>query len=67
MVAGGTIRGGVTIIGKPPLDWVGFDKPFVALHAALVCGSLNGSPAVNGMSDDSLPEELIRIVVVTCH
>ncbi len=63
MVAGGTIHGGVTIIGKPPLDWVAFDKPFAALHAALVCGGLNGSPAVNGMSDDSLPEELIRIVV----
>ena len=63
VAAGATVQGGVTMLGKPPLDWVDFKKPFAALHAALVRGGVGGYPALNCMADDKLPEGLIRIIV----
>jgi len=63
VAAGAAVQGGVTMLGKPPLDWVDFKKPFAALHAALVCGGVGGDPALNCMADDKLPEGLIRIIV----
>jgi hypothetical protein len=64
MAAGGAVHGGVTILGKPPLDWVDLkNKPFASLHAALVCGGVGGDKALTGMADDKLPEGLIRIIV----
>lgn len=57
------MHGGVTMLGKPPLDWVDFKRPFSAVHAALVCGGVGGDKALTCMADDNLPEGLIGIIV----
>jgi hypothetical protein len=63
IAAGGGVHGGVTLLGKPPLDFADFKKPFAALHGALICGGVGGDKALTTMNDDELPEGLFRIIV----
>jgi hypothetical protein len=63
VAAGGGVHGGVTLLAKPPTDFVDFKKPFAALHAALICGGIGGDRALTTMKDDTLPEGLFRIIV----
>jgi hypothetical protein len=63
MAAGGGVNGGVTLLGKSPLDFVDFKKPFAALRAALICGGVGSDSALTTMADDTLSEGLFRIII----
>ncbi len=63
VAAGGAVHGGVTLLARPPLEFIEFKRPFGALHGALICGGVGGDKALTVMQDDKLPEGQFRIIV----